>query len=147
MLSYVLICYHMLSLLSLLFIHQLYASYVRMIKQQVLQGDIENICIRLAPARMWTWLANSKTATEHIVHLETFSPFQSISVSAPSERKGSMSFSVATVPCKQLLPGKTSTSFAGVTKRKPKCRSSVILGGSLCLCISLHLSACTYHPL
>lgn len=32
----------------------LYASYVRMIKQQVLQGDIENICIRLAPARMWT---------------------------------------------------------------------------------------------
>ena len=97
----------MLSLLSLLFIHQLYASYVRMIKQQVLQGDIENICIRLAPARMWTWLANSKTATEHIVHLETFSPFQSISVSAPSERKGSMSFSVATVPCKQLLPGKT----------------------------------------
>lgn len=85
----------------------LYASYVRMIKQQVLQGDIENICIRLAPARMWTWLANSKTATEHIVHLKTFSPFQSILVSAPSERKGSMSFSVATVPCKQLLPGTT----------------------------------------
>ena len=104
MLSYVIICYHV----SLFFfIHQLYASYVRMIKQQVQQGDIENTRIRLAPARMWTWLANSKTATEHIVHLETFSPFQSISVSAPSERKGSMSFSVATVPCKQLLPGKT----------------------------------------